>query len=165
MAPITSCENSSSFALPFGRHLRKSRHISSATMIKRLHACHRYVTTTSGPLGSTRNVWERKNYQHAGKTADGLVGPLAPTARGRCTTRAPLSPLARAWEICSVGGPLESESDGKPGLFCTARRHNVLRGETKRELVMDSSENKQWMMWWLYLFWLMVHLRLGTSLE
>lgn len=48
-APITSCENSSPFSLLFRGRLQRSRHISSVTMIKRLRAYRRYVTTTSAP--------------------------------------------------------------------------------------------------------------------
>lgn len=65
-----------------------------------------------------------------------LVGPLAPTTRSRCATRAPRSPLALAWEICSVGGPLESESDEKLGCFA------LIGGTTCWEVKQNES------FWW-----------------
>lgn len=138
-APITSCENSSPFTLPFGGGLRKSLRISLATMIKRLRACHRYVTTTSAPprlyqecMGAEKLPPRRE------EGCPSSWAPSAPTTLGRCAAGAALLPLARAWEICGVGGPLESESDGKPGCFALQRA-----GKRNKTRASDGRQRKQ----------------------
>lgn len=148
-APITSCENSSPFALPFGGRLRKSRRISSATMIKRLRACRRYVTTTSTPPRLYQECMGAEKLPP--RREEGCPSSWAPRPQPHAVG-APPGPHFRhslgpekyaAWE-----DPWNRSRMGNLAVLPC----NVLGSETKRELLMDGSENKHRTAWQRCLF-------------